>query len=207
MIHVAPATLILLLLNSLVSIYAFGERDGLIDRWSFQPQRILRDGQWYRLLTAGFIHTGWWHLLFNMITLYFFGPEIERLLGTVRFVLLFVGAEMAAHGLTLYLHRATPGYAAVGASGAISGVIFGYCLFYPFNKLYVFFIPVGIPAVLFAVMFVALSISAARQDTSGMLGRVAHEAHLGGAVGGLLITILLEPRVVSHFLGQLGGLW
>lgn len=206
MIHAAPATLILLLLNALVSIYAFGERGGLLDRWSFQPQRILRDGQWYRLLTAGFIHTGWWHLLFNMITLYFFGPEIERILGTFKFVLLYMGAEMTAHCLTLYLHQATPGYAAVGASGAISGVIFGYCLFYPFNKLYVFFIPIGIPAVIFAVLFVAVSISAAQQETSGILGRVAHEAHLGGAVGGVLITILLEPRVVDHFLGQLGGL-
>jgi membrane associated rhomboid family serine protease len=206
MIHVAPATLILLLLNALVSIYAFGERGTLIQRWSFQPQRILEDGQWYRLLTAGFIHTGWWHLLFNIITLYFFGPEIERILGTLKFVLLYLGAEMAAHCLTLYLHRDTPGYAAVGASGAISGVIFGYCLFYPFNKLYVFFIPVGIPAVIFAVLFVVLSISAAQQEGSGILGRVAHEAHLGGAVGGLLLTMLLEPRVVAHFLGQLGGL-
>lgn len=202
MIHAAPATFILLLINTLVSIYAFNDQRGLIDRWSFQPQRILKDGEWYRLLTAGLIHTGWWHLLFNMITLYFFGPEIERILGTVRFVLLYVGAEMAAHGLTLYLHRATPGYAAVGASGAISGVIFGYCLFYPFNELYVFFIPVGIPAVIFAVLFVVLSISAAQQHSHGLLGRVAHEAHLGGAVGGLLMTILLEPRVIGHFLEQ-----
>lgn len=191
----------------MVSVYVFAGHPSLVDRWSFQPRRMLQKGEWYRLLTAGFVHAGWWHLLFNMITLYFFGPPIERILGTGGFVVLYFGAELAAHGLTLYYHRTDPGYAAVGASGSISGVIFGYCLFYPFQKLYIFFIPIGIPAVLFAVLFVVLSISASKQESHhGLLGRVAHEAHLGGAIGGVLLTIFLEPRVVGHFLGRLGSL-
>lgn len=197
-----PATLLLLLVNVLVSGYALFGDQGLIDRLSFRPQRILREREYYRLITAGFVHVGLWHLAFNMITLYFFGPFMERILGTVSFVILYFGSELAAHGLSLFLHRNNPSYAAIGASGAISGVLFGFCLFQPFTTIFIYFIPA--PAILFAVGYVALSIFAMRGRESGMTGGIAHEAHLGGALGGLLITVLLEPRVIPHFLGQIG---
>ena len=197
-----PATLILLLLNVLVSGYALFGDAGLIDRLSFRPRQILQERQYYRLITAGFVHVGLWHLAFNMITLFFFGPFMERILGTMPFVLLYFGSELAAHALSLFLHRNNPSYAAIGASGAISGVLFGFCLFQPFAIIYIYFIPA--PAIVFAVGYVLLSIYAMRQRESGMTGGIAHEAHLGGALGGVVMTILLEPRVVAHFLGQIG---
>lgn len=204
-----PATLSLLLINVLVSAYALTERPSLLERWAFRPVQVLQRGQWYRMITAGFIHTGWWHLAFNAVTLYFFGPILERQLGTGSFVILYLGAEIAAHALTLVLHRSDPGYAAVGASGAVTGVVFGFCLFYPLQRIYLFFVPVGIPAALFAVIFVWGSISAARRENRGgeMFGRIAHEAHVGGAIGGLLLTVLLEPWAVLAFVDQISQLW
>ncbi len=201
----SPVTILLLLINVLVSAYALFFDETLVDRLAFKPKQILEGGEYQRLITAGFVHVGVAHLAFNMITLYFFGPELERLLGPGKFLLLYFGAELAAHGLSLLLHRETTSYAAVGASGAVSGVVFAYCLFYPFHKLYIFFLPIPIPALVFAVAYVAMSIYAMRQaQASGMTGGIAHEAHLGGAVGGLVLTLVLEPRALGIFLGQLG---
>lgn len=200
-----PVTLLLLLVNVLVSVYALFFDQSLVDRLAFKPRQILKHGEYYRLVTAGFVHVGLGHLAFNMITLFYFGPYMERVLGPGSFLLLYFGAELAAHGLSLMLHRETAGYAAVGASGAISGVLFGFCLFEPFSKLYLFFIPIGIPAVLFAVGYVALSMYAMKHGReTGMTGGIAHEAHLGGAIGGLVLTLLLEPGALSIFLGQIG---
>lgn len=200
-----PVTLLLLLVNVLVSGYALYFDHSLVDRLSFKPKQILENGEYQRLITAGFVHVSLSHLAFNMITLYFFGPYMERMLGPGRFLLLYVGAELAAHGLSLVLHRKTEGYAAVGASGAISGVLFGFCLFEPFSRIFLFFVPIGIPAWLFAIGYVALSMYAMRQGgEEGMTGGIAHEAHLGGALGGLLLTILLEPASVDIFLNQVG---
>ncbi|PSQ78794.1 MAG: rhomboid family intramembrane serine protease [Bacteroidetes bacterium QH_8_67_23] len=172
----APATLTLLVANVLISLYAFANPSA-IDRLSFRPQRVLREGEWGRLITGGFVHAGIAHLAFNMITLYFFGPQLEAgVFGPVRFLLLYFGAELAAHALTLAMHRDNPHYAAVGASGAVSGVVVG-------------------------------SVWAMRQSGEGqrgMTGGIAHEAHLGGALGGLLLTILLEPRAIGVFLQQIG---
>ncbi len=188
----------------MVSLYALYFDQGLIRRLAFRPKEILEDGQYYRLLTAGFVHGSMAHLAFNMITLFFFGPELERLLGSGQFLLLYFGSELAAHGLSLALHRDNPHYAAIGASGAVSGVVFGFCLFYPFSMLGVFFV-VPMPAIVFAVLYVVLSIYAMQGGRNGgMTGGIAHEAHLGGALAGLLLTVILEPRALAIFLDQVG---
>jgi membrane associated rhomboid family serine protease len=140
------------------------------------------------------------HLAFNMLTLYFFGPFIEGRLGSWRFLVLYFGAELAANALTYWRHRDSPNYSAAGASGAISGIVFAFVLFRPWEPIYLFFIPVGIPAVVFSVLYVALSVYAAKQGG----GQVAHEAHLGGALGGVALTLALYPAVLGIFLRQLG---
>ena len=200
----APITLFLLIANVLVSGYALLSEPSLIDRLGFQPRLIRERKEYYRFITAGFVHAGFAHLAFNMFTLYFFGPNLEYLLGTVNFILLYFGAELVAHGLTFWHQQDNDHYNAVGASGAISGVVFAFCLFYPFQMLYLFF-AVPIPAILFAVGYVAGSIYAMkRAKEEGRVGGIAHEAHLGGALGGVVLTIILEPRVVQIFLGQIG---
>ena len=200
----SPATLILLLLNLLVSGLALFQDPSLVGRLAFVPHRILKEREYYRLFTAGFVHVSLGHLAFNMLTLYFFGPELERLLGTGRFVILYVGSELAAHALSLVIHRDSVDYSAVGASGAISGVLFAFCLFRPFDKILLFGV-VPMWSIVFAVGYVVLSVYAINQRQKGRdAGRIAHEAHLGGALGGLLLTILLEPRALEIFLRQLG---
>lgn len=200
-----PVTILLLLVNVLVSAYALFIDESLIDRLAFKPKQILEDGEYQRLITAGFVHAGVAHLAFNMVTLYFFGPELEGRLGPGKFLILYFGAELAAHGLSLVLNRETASYAAVGASGAVSGVVFGYCLFNPFHSLYIFFLPIPIPAIVFAVAYVLLSMYAMREGRAGAApGGIAHEAHLGGAIGGLVLTLVLEPQALGIFLSQLG---
>lgn len=187
----------------MVSLYALYFDKGLIQRLAFRPRQILEDGQYYRMLTAGFVHGSMAHLAFNMITLFFFGPVLEIQLGSVAFLIVYFGAELTAHALTLAIHRKSVSYAAVGASGAISGIVFAFCLFHPFQRIYLFF-AIGIPAWLFAVGFVVFSIMAMRRQDDQAPGGIAHEAHLGGAIGGLLLTILMEPSAIQIFLGKMG---
>ncbi len=198
----APVTLLLLVLNVMVSGYALFSDPGLIDRLAFKPRRIRENKEYYRFITGGFVHVGLGHLAFNMLTLYFFGPYLEYVVGSGRFLLIYFGSEMAAHALTMVLQRKNPGYSAVGASGAISGLVFAYCLFNPFSRIGLFF-AIWIPAWLFAVGFVAVSVVAMRRRAAGSAGGLAHEAHLGGALGGVVLTILLEPRSLELFLGQI----
>ena len=203
MFYDTPLTLFLLLITVLVSGYTLYQDPSLMSRLSFKPRDILDEGQWYRMITGGFVYGSLGHLAFNMLTLFFFGPVLEARLGSLVFLLVYFGSELSAHALTLKLHRHTPGYAAVGASGAIAGLVFSFCLFRPFENIYLFF-AIGIPAWLFAVGFVLFSTMAMRNRPSGAMGGIAHEAHLGGALGGLLLTILLKPEALSIFLGQVG---
>lgn len=198
----APVTLFLLIVNALVGVYTLTADPGLVGRMAFRPARVLREGEWYRFFTAGFLHVGAAHLAFNMITLYFFGPAVESILGPVRFALLYIGSDLAANAFTLARHRTNPTYSAVGASGAVSGVVFSYCLFDPFAMLYIFF-AIPMPAILFAVVYVAFSIQASRQGG----GRIAHEAHLGGALGGVVLTILLYPAAITFFVAQIASVF
>lgn len=194
-----PITVTLLAVNGLIGAYTLLRDPSLIGRLSFRPYGFMHEREYHRLFTAGFVHVGGAHLFVNMLTLFFFGPTVEMLLGPGRFLAVYFGSEMVANLATLIRYRNEPGYSAVGASGAISGVLFAYCLFFPWNLLYLFF-ALPIPAIVFAVLYVAFSIYSARQGG----GRVAHEAHLGGAIGGVLITLLVYPASFAIFLSQLG---
>ncbi len=194
-----PVTLFMLVLNVAIGAYTLLANPALIDRWAFKPYRVVREHEWARWLTAGFVHVGFTHLLFNMITLFYFGPYVEQAVGSGRFLVIYLGSELVANALTYWKYRDRPDYSAVGASGAISGVLFSFCLFEPFAMLGIMFI-IPMPAVLFAVLYVVLSIYASRKE----VGRVAHEAHLGGALGGLALTLLLYPAALGIFLRQIG---
>lgn len=199
----SPITLALLLLNVSISGYAMLEDVSLIDELSFRPVRIQENNEYYRFLTAGFVHGGGAHLAFNMITLYFFGPQLERILGPAAFLVLYFGSELTAHGLTFLYHRTDPHYAAVGASGAISGVLFAFCLYAPLRMLGVMMV-IPMPAIVFAVLYVVISVYAIGNTEPGAPGGIAHEAHLGGALGGVILTILLDyPRPINAFLREM----
>ena len=195
-----PATLMLLLVNVLVSGYALLQDESLIDRLGFQPRRIDEKGEYYRFVSAAFVHAGLLHLAFNMYVLYEFGPILEYQLGTANFIVLYFGSLLTAHALTYWFKREKEGYNAVGASGAISGVVFGLVLFIPNIDIALFFV-LPMKMWMFAVLFVAISIYAMKKSAEGDF--IAHEAHLGGALGGVVLTILLEPEALDVFLRQI----
>ena len=198
-----PITLTLLIVNVVASLYVLYRKPQLLGHLAFRPERILRHGEIHRLITAGFVHVDGTHLLVNMLTLYFFGPWLEVALGPLGYLILYFGSELAAHGLSLAIQRGNARYSAVGASGAITGVLFAFCLYAPFQMLYLFF-AIPIPAILFAVGFVAISMIAMKNRRANQVGGLAHEAHLGGALGGVVLTILLDPAALPGFLNQIG---
>ncbi len=188
-------TWVLIGLTTLASLAGFTSRSAVRD-FAECPYEIVRHGRWYQLFSSGFLHADLAHLFMNMFTLYYFGPPIEQALGYWRFLVLYFGSMLAGGLLALWAHHRDPNYRSVGASGAISGVLFSFVLFAPKASIYIFLIPVGIPAFLFAIAYVAFSIFGMRNRW----GRLGHEAHLGGALGGVLLTVLLHPNAWRTFL-------
>ena len=190
-------TLLLIAATVLVSWLAFNN-PRLVDRLTLWPPAIQRQHQYDRLVTHGFIHADFQHLLFNMITLYFFGRLIERFfsayIGEVGFLLFYLSALVVAILPTYMGHRNDAGYRSLGASGAVSAVLFAFILLQPWSMIYVFFLP--LPAIVYGVLYVGYSIWMDRHGHDN----VNHSAHLWGAAYGVLFTLLLEPRVGPAFL-------
>lgn len=183
---------ILLLLNCLASYKGLRDQS-FFDQYAFEVDPILRDKDYQRLVSSGFLHGSWWHLAFNMLALTSFSFEIEQQLGILSFTLMYFAALIGGNLLALYIHRNHGSYRAIGASGAISGVVFSFALMYPYSKISIILIPIGFTTWIFALLFVVISIFGIKSQR----GNIGHEAHLGGAIIGMLITILLKPSVVS----------
>ena len=153
----------------------------------------------YTALTSGFLHADLPHLIFNMITFWYFGVPLERVIGSARFALLYLAGLLLSLTLSLAKHRDDPAYATLGASGAISAVLFASIVYFPTQKLIILFFPFfQIPAPLFAVGYLAYSIWAARQSRGG----INHDAHLAGALVGLLFVALTDPGAYIRALDQ-----
>ena len=193
-------TLVLIAITVLVSWQAW-QRPRLLDRLMLWPPAIDRQRQYDRLVTHGFVHADWQHLLFNMITLFFFGRFAEQLvtqmIGPVGFVLFYLSAIVIAILPSYLRHRHDARYRSLGASGAVSAVLFAFILFNPWGLIFVFFLPV--PAILYGVFYVGYSFWMDRQGTDN----VNHSAHLSGAIYGVLFMLLMEPRIAGHFLSAL----
>ena len=181
-----PITFILLAANVLASFIAFSNPSFLNS--NLLTTNGVRAGEVQRVLTSGFIHGSGVHLLVNMLTLYFFGPYLEQMLGPRNYLIIYFGALIGGSAWALVENWQNRQYAALGASGAISGVVVSFCVFEPFAMLYLFF-AIPIPAIVFAVLYIAFS--AAMSGRQG--NRIAHEAHLGGALAGLALTLILVP--------------
>ena len=198
-------TIVIVAITVLVSWRAFNDR-ALYDRLILWPPAIERGKQYDRLLTHGFIHTNWMHLLFNMITLWSFGTAVERefsgMITPVGYLLFYLSAIVVAILPTYLRHRHDAQYASLGASGGVSAVLFAFILFDPWSTLIIFPIPVPIPAILFAVLYVVYSIW---MDRQGLGNKKNHSAHLWGAGYGLLFTVLLDPQILGRFTQSLLG--
>lgn len=193
-------TLIIAAVTVLLSWQAF-ERPRLLDRLLLWPPAIDRQRQYDRLITHGFVHADWQHLLFNMITLFFFGRSVERLfapyIGTLGFLLFYLSAILVAMLPSYLRHRHDPRYRSLGASGGVSAVLFAFILVQPWSLIFVMFVPM--PAILYAVLYIGYSVWMDRRGGDN----VNHSAHLWGAGYGLLFTVLMEPRALATFAQRL----
>jgi membrane associated rhomboid family serine protease len=196
-----PATLLILAINVGLGLYTLFRNQDLIGKLLFRPCDFARGKNRITALTSGFVHADLPHLIFNMITLWFFGRPLEARIGTPLFVLLYaLGLAFSLVG-TIRKHRSDPNYATLGASGAISAVLFAAIVHFPTMSLIILPIPVPIPAPLFGVGYLAYSWWSARQQR----GRINHDAHLGGALVGLVFVALTNPGAYVRAIDLIRG--
>ncbi len=178
--------LVLVVVASIIAMASPRVRDWAVLR----PYLIARGSGYWRVLTSGFIHADLTHLVFNLITFYSFAFPLERVIGTGRFVLLYLLGLLASNIGTCVKHRDEPEYASLGASGAISAVLFASILYFPGSRLLILPIPIPIPAPLFAVAYLAYSYYSSRYSK----GRINHDAHIAGALAGLAFVAATDPQ-------------
>lgn len=180
-------TIILIAANAIISFKGFNDY-AFFEKYKFNVGGIRR-GEKIRLFSSGFLHADMQHLLFNMLTLYFFANVVIAYLGTTQFMLIYLGSLLLGNLLSLYFHKNEFHYSAVGASGAVSGVVYAAILLQPGMSLYLFFVPIPIPAYLFGIGYLLYSI----YGMKNRIGNIGHDAHFGGAIGGYVITLVLSP--------------
>ncbi|MCC9070782.1 rhomboid family intramembrane serine protease [Flavobacterium sp. F-65] len=180
--------------NVLVSYKGFNDLS-FFRKYEFHVGSI-RSGEQIRMLTSGFLHVDMMHLLFNMLTLYFFAPVVIGHLGNFSFALIYIGSLVFGSLLTMVFHKNDYSYRAVGASGAVTGILYSAILLQPDMMLGIFFI-IPMPAYLFGILYLLYSIYGMRAKNDN----IGHTAHFGGAIGGYFITLIKDPAlVVDHSL-------
>jgi len=182
-------TVIIIIINCIVSYLALNNPT-IMNRLILTPYWVERKNEYYRFITSGFIHADLKHLIFNMISLYFFGYVVEAWLGTGLYVLLYISAIVVSDIPTYLKHKHNSNYASLGASGAVSAVIFASILLHPINLILIYFIPM--PAIVFGVLYLAYSYYMDKQSRDN----VNHSAHLYGAVFGLAFVGILHPEII-----------
>lgn len=182
-------TIVIIAANVIISYKGFNDYT-FFEKYKFNVGGIQR-GEKIRFFSAGFLHVDMQHLLFNMVSLYFFAGSVASALGVVGFLAVYIGSLMFGNLLSLYFHKNEYHYSAVGASGAVSGIIYSAILFRPDMSLYMFMIPIPIPAYLFGIGYLLYSIYGMKNK----IGNIGHDAHFGGAIGGYVITLLLVPAI------------
>lgn len=184
----------LVLVSNVVLSYKGFQDPLFVDKHLFKTGRILHHKEYDRLFYSGFLHADWMHLFFNMYSLYSFGTFLEASYGTLFFSCVYFLSLFGGNLLSLFLHRDEPAYAALGASGAVCGVIFSSILAFPGLEVSMFFIPIGIPGWLFAVLYTLYSIYGIRTRRDN----IGHDAHLGGAIIGTITTLVFQPYILEE---------
>lgn len=184
------ATLALIAANIVVSLKGFNDL-AFFERYKFGIGAI-NAGQKERMLTSGFLHVDFTHLLFNMLTLYFFADVVIQGFGPTKFLGIYLISLLAGSLLALFFHKDEPFYSAVGASGAVTGILYAAILLHPTMNLYLMFIPIPIPAYVVGIGYLLYSI----YGMKNRVGNIGHTAHFGGAIGGYVTTLLFKSDLI-----------
>jgi membrane associated rhomboid family serine protease len=197
-------TIIIIAITALVSIIAFSRPD-LIEKLQFNASKVIHKNEYYRLVSHGFVHANWEHLIVNMIVLLSFGRAIEMYfeygfgrMANAYFLILYFGGMIVSNIYALYKHRNNYYYNAVGASGAVSAVLFAAIFFEPWAKIYFFGI-LPMPGIVFAVLYLGYSYYMSRKQGDN----IAHDAHFLGAVFGFIFPVLLNSSLFERFMDKL----
>ncbi|WP_234573239.1 rhomboid family intramembrane serine protease [Rhodohalobacter sp. 614A] len=193
-------TLILIIITSIISLLALYVNESIYEIGMLRPYRTVRSNTWYEVISSGFLHGSFTHLLVNMFVLYFFGSVMEGVLGTYHFTALYISALAFSSIPSFVLHRNNPNYATIGASGAVEAVLFSYIFVFPTEKLILLILPIPIPAWLFGLLFLAYSVYEGMKDSQ----KINHEAHIAGAIWGILYLIFFVPNSIDHILTVFG---
>ncbi len=192
MTNLEPVTIAIILANVLPSLKGFDDQY-FLNKYLFNISAI-SSGQHFRMFTSGFLHGDITHLLFNMLTLYFFADSVIYQLGPQYFLVIYIASLLFGNLLSYYFHKDEPHYSALGASGAVSGIVYASILLFPNNDLYIMFIPFPIKAYIVGIGYLAFSIYGMKKR----LGNIGHDAHFGGAVAGFVITLILRPNILQE---------
>jgi len=199
----APVAAFIFALTIATSLLAWYGDESLYRRFILHPYSLVRENTWYTLLTSGLIHGDGFHLIFNMVTFWYFAFRLEiNYVGHWQFLVLYVAGLALSDITTVLRHRNDPDYYCLGASGAVTAVLFSFIIFRPQSQIGLLVIPIYVPAPVFAVLYIAFSCYAAR----GGRGHINHEAHLWGAVTGLLFTLIVDPSACVRFLDAVRGM-
>ncbi|MES2278069.1 MAG: rhomboid family intramembrane serine protease [Bacteroidota bacterium] len=182
-----------------VSLLVFAKEEWY-GRLMLHPYSVYRGQRTYTIITSGFIHKDWTHLIFNMMSYFFFAFRLEQYLGHWQFGLLYMASLILSDMPTVIKQKDDYGYHSLGASGAISAVIFSCILFDPRSSMYLMFLPIPIPAWIFGILYLVYCWYASKQSRDA----INHDAHFFGAISGIMITILLYHPIIGHFLQQFG---
>lgn len=185
--NLSLVTTVIIAANVIVSFIGFGNFN-FFEKYKFNVGGIHR-GEQLRVISSGFLHVDQSHLFLNMITLYFFADAVITDLGPIYFIIVYVGSLILGSLLSFYFHKNEYHYSAVGASGAVMGVIYSSILLQPNSSLYMFFIPIPIPAYIFGIGYLLYTIYGMKKR----IGNIGHDAHFGGAIGGYAITLIMAP--------------
>ncbi len=191
-------TLIIILVNIGISLMAF-QNPFWIEKYKFNPYRMKMYGEHYRWISHGFVHANWTHLAFNMISLYFFGSYCEQIFQpSFVFIFFYLIAIVVSSIPDYFKNLNNPYYGAIGASGAVSAVIFSMVLFAPWSTIYVYFFPLYF--ILYAILYVFYSYYMSKNGGDN----IGHMAHLSGAIFGIVATVIYRPESIAIFLSQIG---
>ncbi len=192
----SPVSIFILIITVGISLYTLYSNQRLLNMLVLHPYSLIRYNRYYTLITSGFVHGSMVHLMFNMFTFFFFAMQLESLIGSLRFALIYFASLVFADLTTVFKQKDNPDYSALGASGAISAIVFSSILYTPTAKMYVMLLPIGIPAFIFGPLYLSYCYYAAKYQGDN----VNHDAHLWGALSGVILTVILDPSVVQHFI-------